>query len=745
MAILELKDRRQVEDTQQEQHESAAAVAGTAPVREAGEHATLQDRLRELEHQESRLWRFALLFLALLAAGFAAAAWQNIDLLPANLEALPVGTAVVGVLFAVYASKKRRELAELKGMLRGMYEREQAPPSEQQIGKLVDALSASQRNFRELIDSLEGVVLGLSLDGNIQTLNRTVVELLGRPFSEIAGHNLEEFLLEPTRAEAEKARARFLERRHWSGVLRARTKNHPAVRYFDCVVHPILKGGEVAGVSLLAQDITEDREREMRFTELFETLQEGVYFTTPDGRLLDCNMALVRMLGYDSREELLAVPVQQLYCEPEKRAAMIRELEENTALRDRELWLRSKDGRSVVCLDTSRAVFDGCGRVVRYQGALIDITVRREMEERLQRQEEFQRRLVESFPDLILVLDQEGRYTFVSPRVREVLGYEPEEFVGRSMLAGPPAPATEMQELFRELITGKEVFQTTEYAAQHRDGSWRTLRATASPLFDPRGSLTGVVASVRDVTALKQMEQQLIQTERLAAMGQMIDGFAHELNNPLTAILGAVELLEAAAPDQAVGRKFELLKQQARRAAEVVQNLLFFARPPAPGKAPLNVSEMVQRSLQLHEHSLRVNNITVDFIPDGTLPNVVGDPHQLMQVFLNLIINAEQAIREVRPRGTLRVRLGRHSERVWISFQDDGPGISPETLPKIFDPFFTTKRPGRGTGLGLSVAMAILKKYEGSIEAQKAPDGGSVFLVTLPALRSAGVTAGQTN
>jgi len=741
MAILELNDRRQMEETQQEQHESGPAAA--APVREAGKGATLQEKLRELEQQESRLWRMALLFLALLAAGFAAAAWQNIDLLPADLEAIPLGTVVVGVLFAIYVAVKRRDLAELKGMLRGMYEREQAPPSEQQIGKLVDALSASQRNFRELIDSLEDVVLGLSLEGTIQTLNRPVVDLLGKPFSEIAGHNLSEFLVEPTRAEGEQARARFLERRHWSGVVRVRTKSHPGLRYFDCVLHPILKAGEVVGASVLAQDITEEREREMRFTELFETLQEGVYFTTPQGQLLDCNMALVRMLGYDSRDELLSVPVQELYCEPEKRAGVIRELEESMAIRDREVRLRGKDGRVVICLDTARAVFDGCGRVARYQGALIDITVRRQMEERLQQQEEFQRRLVESFPDMILVLDEVGRYTFVSPRVREVLGYEPEEFVGHSMIAGAPGSATELQELFRELITGGEVFQTTEYAAQHRDGSWRTLRATASPLFDPRGALTGVVASVRDVTGLKQMEQQLIQTERLAAMGQMIDGFAHELNNPLTAILGAVELLEAAAPDQAVGRKFELLKQQARRAAEVVQNLLFFARPPAPGKAPLNVSEMVQRSLQLREHSLRVNNVTVDFIPDGTLPNVVGDPHQLMQVFLNLIINAEQAIRELRPRGTLRVRLGKHDERVWISFQDDGPGISPETLPKIFDPFFTTKRPGRGTGLGLSVAMAILKKYDGNIEAQAAPDGGSVFVVTLPALMSA--AAAQKN
>lgn len=715
--------------------ESAAAVTGETA--EPGPAFAVVHKLRQLEQQEARLWRLALMFVALLACGFAVLSWREVISLPAHLEAIPVGTVVLGVLFAIYAASKRQEMAEMKGLLRGIYEREQAPPSQRQIGKLVDALSASQRNFRELIDSMEDVVLGLSLDGTIQTLNRAVVDLLGAPFSELAGHKLDEFLVEPGMAEAEKGLARFLQRRHWSGVVRVRTKNDAAVRYLDCVLHPIVKQGEVVGVGVLGQDITGKRERELRFTELFETLQEGVYFTTPDGRLLDCNLALVRMLGYGSREELLGVPVSDLYSDPEQRPAAIRELEASTAVRDRELRLRRKDGSTVICLDTARAVYDGCGRVVRYQGALIDITVRRQMEERLQQEEEFKRRLVESFPDLILVLDREGRYTFVSPRVREILGFEPEEFLGHSMISGTmPVAGAELQQPFHELITGREVFHSTEYAAQHRDGSWRTLRATASPMFDLNGSLTGVVASVRDVTALKQIEQQLIQTERLAAMGQMIDGFAHELNNPLTAILGAVELLEVAAPDQASGRRFELLKQQARRAAEVVQNLLFFSRPPAPGKAPLNISDMVQRSLQLHEHSLRINNVAVDFIPDGSLPNVMGDPHQLMQVFLNLIINAEQAIREVRPRGTLRVRLGKNDERVWISFQDDGPGISAETLPKIFDPFFTTKRPGRGTGLGLSVAMAILKKYEGTIEAQVAPDGGSVFLVTLPALKS---------
>src|SRR4029077_13303382 len=138
---------------------------------------------------------------------------------------------------------------------------------------------------------------------------------------------------------------------------------------------------------------------------------------------------------------------------------------------------------------------------------------------------------------------------------------------------------------------------------------------------------------------------------------------------------------------------------------------------------------------QLHEHSLRSNRITVDFSAVPELPPVLGDTSQLTQVFLNLIANAEQAIREIRDHGTLRIRVSRAAEGVAATFEDDGAGIRPEILPKIFDPFFTTKRPGRGTGLGLSICLAILREHNGEIEAQPLPQGGSLFTTWLPIAR----------
>jgi CheY-like chemotaxis protein len=175
-----------------------------------------------------------------------------------------------------------------------------------------------------------------------------------------------------------------------------------------------------------------------------------------------------------------------------------------------------------------------------------------------------------------------------------------------------------------------------------------------------------------------------------------------------------------------------LTHRQARRAARIVQNLLEFSRPAAPLKKGLDVNTLVERTLQLQDHSLRRNNIHVDFQPHPDLPAVIGDANQLIQVFLNLISNAEHAIREVRETGRVQIRIGRIGEHISVTVQDDGVGVAQEALPRLFDPFYTTKRPGGGTGLGLSICMSIVREHGGSIDVETLPAGGSAFTVYLP-------------
>ena len=691
-----------------------------------------------LEKEEARLWRLALAFLILLATGLAALSWERLKDLPYHLGAISIGLLVLAILFAAYVYGRRREVSELKHLLGDLRDRAGVTPSDEQLDQLSQVIQRSQRSFKELIDSFDDVAFACSLDGTLRTVNRRVTQLLGLAYTDVVSHKMDEFLTEPLRRDVETGLPRFLEKRRWSGLVRVQVKNNTRALYFDCVLNAIVKSDEVVGISALARDVTEEREKERRFTELFETLHEGVYFSTPEGKLLDANPALIQMLGCSSRDELLSLDPRALNLDPGQGPVLGRSADDQGSERSRELTLRRKDDTTGVFLDTSRAVWDA-GKIIRYQGTLVDVTERRKMEKALRQQEEFQRYLLESFPDLILVVGLDGRYSFVSSRIRDLLGRIPAELRGKKVDDAEQEQSDEFVALYHDVSTGAKKFGFCEFGARHRDGTWRTMRANASPLFDAEGKASGVIMSVRDITVEKKLEQQIIQSERLAAMGQMIGGFAHELNNPLTSIMGVAELLQEG--EQAENRRKQLvmLQQQARRAADIVQNLMYFSRPPAPGKGPINLSELVQRTLHLHAYSLRKNNITVDFLPEPSLPVVNGDSHQLMQIFLNLILNAEQAMREARDLGTLRIRLEKAGKAVAVTFQDDGPGIAAEVLPNIFDPFYTTKRPGRGTGLGLSICKAILREHGGEIEASSGPGGGAVFKVTLPLPDSPGL------
>ena len=713
-----------------------SAASGSPP--QGLSRSTISSRLEQFEKRQSELWRLTFFLLLAVSIVFAVVSWSTIRTLAYRFEALPIGLVLLVLLFGLYAWKRTQEISELRGVVRGLEQRDTTAPSERQLDQLFDVISRSQQSYRDLIDSFDDVLIALTLKGEIRAVNRSFADLVGGSFQQIVGRPLSDFVEEASangQGVIGRAMPRFLERRHWSGVIQVRLKNLKTVFYFDCVAHAILKDEQVQGVTVLARDVTALRKNEARFTELFESLQEGIYIATPDDIIIDANPALVRMLGYDSKEELLCHSVADILPDITQRRQLRQEVDSQPVLHGREITLLRKDGSSIICLNTAAAVRDASGRVIRYHGALMDITERREMERRLYQHQEFARRLVDSFPDLILVFDTAGRYTFTSPRVKDILGYEPEEYDSqelgqRTHLEDQPA----LQALFGEIVSGRQSFASLEIRVRHKLGDWRRIRCHFSPLCDETDKIDGVIVSGRDVTELKRLEEQLIQAEKLAAMGQMLAGVAHELNNPLTAILGVTELLrERQGLEDIVKRQLDLTHRQARRAARIVQNLLEFSRPASPQKKPTDINSLLERTLQLHEHSLRRNNIEVDFKPQGGLPAVIGDANQLMQVFLNLISNAEQAIREVRETGRIQIRAGRFGTHIFVTIQDDGCGILPDALPRLFDPFYTTKRPGGGTGLGLSISMSIVREHGGSIDVETLPAGGSAFTVFLPA------------
>ncbi len=248
-------------------------------------------------------------------------------------------------------------------------------------------------------------------------------------------------------------------------------------------------------------------------------------------------------------------------------------------------------------------------------------------------------------------------------------------------------------------------------------------------------------ALVRDVSERKKLEDQtrdlyhqLLQAEKLAALGQTISGVAHELNNPLATILTWAERLSQRPLDDQTKRGLETILSESERAAKIVRNLLTFARKRQSTRTMVDLNHVVRETLTLRAYEQRITNITiVDALASG-LPQVFADAHQVQQVLLNLIINAEQAMLTANGRGTLVVRSWHDVEResVVLEINDDGPGIAPELQPKIFDPFFTTKEVGKGTGLGLTVAYAIVQEHGGRIRLASNSGSGASFYVEMP-------------
>jgi two-component system NtrC family sensor kinase len=261
------------------------------------------------------------------------------------------------------------------------------------------------------------------------------------------------------------------------------------------------------------------------------------------------------------------------------------------------------------------------------------------------------------------------------------------------------------------------------------------FQISVSPWYDKDRRLVGSIHVAKDISNEKLLQQQLIQSEKLSAIGELISGIAHELNNPLTGVMGYSQLLQLR-KDLDDRAKENLLKinNLALRCQKIVQNLLSFARKQKPERTLSDINEILEKTVELRSYELQVNNIEISRDLDRNLPKTIADAHQLQQVFLNVLTNAEQAMLEAHGKGRLqiRTRADTHRSRIVVEVIDDGPGIPENYLTRIFDPFFTTKEVGKGTGLGLSLSYGMIKEHGGNIYAHSRLGEGSTFVIELP-------------
>ena len=343
-------------------------------------------------------------------------------------------------------------------------------------------------------------------------------------------------------------------------------------------------------------------------------------------------------------------------------------------------------------------------------------------------------------------VDPESALTLaINPHLKLMLGLAPETPDPDIQLFGCGGPGGFMDKDTRDVLLerlGRDgAVNDLLLRLRRADGSalWVEMTAHAQPAGSDGG--LDVSAVLRDVTERKRLDdqgrelyQQLLQSEKLAALGQTVSGVAHELNNPLATILASAERLAKQPVDPAIRRGLETILGEAERSARIVRNLLTFARKRHTTRAMVDVNQIVRDTLALRQYEQGSHNIAVVEALAGGLPPVFADPHQVQQVLLNLVINAEQAMLGAHGRGTLVIRTWQDPDHdvVVIEVNDDGPGVPEEAAAKIFDPFFTTKSAGQGTGLGLTVACAIVQEHGGRLTVKSGSTQGASFFVELP-------------
>jgi len=609
-------------------------------------------------------------------------------------------------------------------------------------------LREANKRFEKIAEMGEDGILVFDEDSRIEFANQKAAEILGLPKEEILG---KEFFSLIGKKDEE-----FLEEMVIRGEgLGQKVCTEMVIQNFHgqlketeiCIAPTRSEEGRIKTYAYL-RDITERKrfERELRESEekyrnLFERVQHGLFISTREGRFLDCNQALVEMAGYDSKEEFLKIDIpKDLYVNKEDRKKFQSLIEKQGFVKDLEVEFKKKDGERITVLLTAHAKKDEKGEIIGYEGLNIDISQRKRMERELREANEFLMNLIESSVDGIIAADMKGNIIIFNKGAEILTGYKAEEVIGKIHITQiyPPGIAKEvMRRLRSPEFGGVGKLLPTQFNVVNRFGEEIPIQLSASLIYDAAGKEIASVGIFTDLRPRIKMEQEireiqqaLLQSEKLAAMGRLTSQIAHELNNPLYGIMNTLELLKTEIPPESKRRRIlELSLSETHRLAEMLRNMLSFSKPEEEQRRPVNLNELIEGILLIVDKQMQEANIKIKTYLDPKIPEIMASTNQMRQVMLNMIKNAKEAM----PKGgTLMIATGRDKDRVLIHIRDTGVGIPEENKSKIFEAFFTTKQKVKGVGLGLSVCYGIVKDHGGEIKVESEEGKGTTFTISLP-------------
>jgi len=601
-----------------------------------------------------------------------------------------------------------------------------------------EALRESEARYRAVIESAHDMIQSIGLNGRIIFVNKSWLDTLGYTEAELSSLNLFDIIHPDSLEHCQKLFAEVISGKSVQGIEATFLTKDGRKILVEGNAAPRYIGSRVVASQGVFRDVTERKQAEdalrdeaTRHRILIDESSDGIVILDESGKVFEANRRFAEMLGYTPEEAReLSVWDWEFQYPREQVTDMITSIgPEGDHFETRH---RRKDGTIYdVEISTNGAVYAGQKLIFC---VCRDITARKQAEAALKESEEKYKTLVETTSDIIWEVDTQGTYTFVSPKIKDVLGYEVDEVVGKKRTLDLIAKGEFRRLLsrFKEINAKREPFFGLEIPHLHKSGSLVICEVSGIPLLDSAGNFKGYVGIDRDITERRQMQEQLVIADRLASVGELAAGIAHELNNPLTGVIGFSQMLMDREMPEDVRQDMQVVYSEAQRASQVVKNLLTFARKHTVAKEKVSINDVIDKVLELRVYEQNLENIKVDARLDPELPEVMADYFQLQQVFLNIIINAEYFMKETNHKGNLTITTEKVGNKIKASFADDGPGIAKDALGHLFDPFFTTKEVGRGTGLGLSICHGIIAEHGGRIYVKSEPGKGATFIVELP-------------